>query len=862
MIRPCSLTVALTLALVSSARAQLPAGNWQYAWGDDFSGQTLDLTKWSYNYPWGTTHNHNATMRADHAVLGDGTLSLVAERTGTGANNFVSGAISSGYNNERINGGYIEARILLPDTPGSWPAFWGLDDGWPPECDIMEYPIDTAAGAGYAQTEYHTAFHYRAAGGGNAAGAGKVNPTTAGDLGGSYHTFGLHWIEDDYVGFYFNGNLVSSFSDNAAIAQMTSMYLIFNHAVGGWPGTPNTSEWPVGHRDAMKVDWVRIWRSAAAKTSNWTTTGTTELRLWDTAAHWTNGAPDLGGVTAGFGSVPAAAQRIDWSGRRTLGAILLDGATRYRFGWPDDRLVLGFGNGGSIQPRIHLAATSTTEHEIYAELEWSGTLNLENDSPHPLLLTGRVKGGDGIQINGTGPIRFDGEGSYTGTTVIDSGTSGPAVARARGSRPLGTGPVLIGQSGNATTARLELENATTLPNPISLNGRNNPTSGIVNLGGSNTFSNTITAQVGGSAYRIESAAGELRLAGTPAFTSAAGGTRTLTLAGNGTGLVSGAIENAGSATVSIVKENSGTWTLTGTNSYSGTTTVTGGTLVVESRTGIGPTTLQAGSTLAGTGTVRASLTALPGSTLQVGGILTVAGPCALAAGSSVEFDLTSPEIHDRLVIAGTLDASGTLRARFASAAPAPQPGDRFDLIAASGGTLAFSNYDLPPLPTGLIWDTSAIQTGVLAVATDPTTYAGWALERAFDPGDENPALDLDGDGLANAFEWLLGGDPHAPDPQRLPTGHLRQPGANEFPGADPVKHYLSLRATLRKDTSGMNLIPQAAPTLEQLAASASSANITSRLLNDLGDFEEREWTHTIPVGAAATGFIRLKLTPP
>jgi hypothetical protein len=60
----------------------------------------------------------------------------------------------------------------------------------------------------------------------------------------------------------------------------------------------------------------------------------------------------------------------------------------------------------------------------------------------------------------------------------------------------------------------------------------------------------------------------------------------------------------------------------------------------------------------------------------------------------------------------------------------------------------------------------------------------------------------------------------------------------------------------------MNLIPQAAPTLEQLAASASSANITSRLLNDLGDFEEREWTHTIPVGAAATGFIRLKLTPP
>ena len=50
-------------------------------------------------------------------------------------------------------------------------------------------------------------------------------------------------------------------------------------------------------------------------------------------------------------------------------------------------------------------------------------------------------------------FRFDGEGSYTGTTVIDSGTSGPAIARARGTRPLGTGPVLIGESGTATTAR-------------------------------------------------------------------------------------------------------------------------------------------------------------------------------------------------------------------------------------------------------------------------------------------------------------------------------------------------------------------------------------------------------------------------
>src|SRR5687767_12296963 len=100
--RATALALFLSGLIVSPAAAQLPAGTWQYLWGDEFTLSTLDSQKWINAYPWGRSHNHDA---------------------------YTSGAISTGYSIFRLNGGYIEARIRLPNTPGSWPAFWGLDNG-------------------------------------------------------------------------------------------------------------------------------------------------------------------------------------------------------------------------------------------------------------------------------------------------------------------------------------------------------------------------------------------------------------------------------------------------------------------------------------------------------------------------------------------------------------------------------------------------------------------------------------------------------------------------------------------------------------------------------------------------------------
>ncbi len=595
----------------------IPAG-YQYFWGDDFSGISVDEGKWQINGPdWGMSTASPTAASSARTKVGGGTLTLEAYRrkefgSNTAGDEIFEGGLISTDGKPRFSGDcYIEARILLPDTIGSWPAFWGLYTGWPPEMDIMEYPYGA-----YANDQYHTAFHH--AGG---SGAGQVNPPNAGDLRGSYHIFAVDWDYNNSVRFYFDGVEVSSFYNSTAVSEMANMYLILNYAVGGWPAVPSTSDWPVGFKDETKVDWVRVWKPGTSKSTDWQGGGAGSNAQWDDAGNWSNGSPNSGGVTANFDTIsPETTQTVDITASRTASVINLDGSTRYRFGWDTDRLILGYGDSGAIQPAINIAATTTTGHEFWSQLEWSGVLGINNDSSYPLLLTGALVSGGGININGPGVVSFDGDSNTAvGDVVIDSGAAGFGIARARGRHALGLGgTVVIGEQGNATTARLELENDSLVSNGIDFRGRNNASAGIVNNSGSNTIAGKVSANVGGANYWIQSNAGQLNLTGPVSMSSLATGTRTFTLQGAGNGLVGGAIENGSAGTVNIVKSGAGRWIFEGQNSYSGTTTVSAGELMVNGTTGAGNTTVGNGAILSGGGTINANLIAAVGSTVRIG----------------------------------------------------------------------------------------------------------------------------------------------------------------------------------------------------------------------------------------------------
>ena len=249
----------LALALASPLMAQLDS-TYRLVFAEEFNGTSVDTTKWAVASPSWTMPNSLSAAAANQVSVADGVLTLNATRTATsGTTQFSSGSVST-YGKYAFDGGYVESSIDLPGTPGSWPAFWGLYTGWPPEADIMEYPLSTDGGTnGYLNNAYHTAFHYTNSGGSPAAGAGKVtagqNLNTTGN-----HIFAMDWTSDASVKFFLDGTQKTSFTSASDVAEMVNMYMILDYAVGGWPGTPTTTQWPMGASDQTKVDWVRVWQ--------------------------------------------------------------------------------------------------------------------------------------------------------------------------------------------------------------------------------------------------------------------------------------------------------------------------------------------------------------------------------------------------------------------------------------------------------------------------------------------------------------------------------------------------------------------------------------------------------------------------
>lgn len=200
----------------------------------------------------------------------------------------------------------------------------------------------------------------------------------------------------------------------------------------------------------------------------------------------------------------------------------------------------------------------------------------------------------------------------------------------------------------------------------------------------------------------------------------------LTIGSTADQILSGPITGGGS----LVKANSGKLTLSGANTFTGPVSISGGRLEVMSSTGTGTVTVANGGTLSGSGSTGGSLTIQSGGTFSPGtGIatLTINGNATLQAGSITALEIRkSPLANDFLTMTGTLNLGGTLRVANLSGSLAY--GDSFDLFDATSTIGNFSSYSLPALGAGLVWDTSAIQNGVITVGTTvpsaPATPAG------------------------------------------------------------------------------------------------------------------------------------------
>ena len=242
---------------------------------DDFSGQTLDRSKWNVE----VTGNH---VNSELQAYVDSSATLFLEnnnlvfcpkyssgfKTKDGQQfDFISGRINT-RNKFDFQYGTAEARIKISDGAGLWPAWWMLGNGdWPAtgEVDVMEYIGDK----GWASAAVHGPGYS-----GNTPFVSRLYFNKDNDIT-QWHIYAVDWTPDSLV-FKYDGKPIyrvtkSMTSKYGKWAFDNSKFLILNFAVGGvYPAKVNGIEKPYyglpastldmikENKTRMWVDWVKV----------------------------------------------------------------------------------------------------------------------------------------------------------------------------------------------------------------------------------------------------------------------------------------------------------------------------------------------------------------------------------------------------------------------------------------------------------------------------------------------------------------------------------------------------------------------------------------------------------------------------
>ena len=134
----CFWSILLFLAAYIPLQSAPPAhATWEQTFSEEFTGSSLDQSRWQDEYMWGRTHNYEAWCAPENVLIEDGLLRLKAENISREGMEYTTGMICS-YGKFSQQYGYFEGRFRIPSGQGFWPAFWLLPypQKWPPEIDF------------------------------------------------------------------------------------------------------------------------------------------------------------------------------------------------------------------------------------------------------------------------------------------------------------------------------------------------------------------------------------------------------------------------------------------------------------------------------------------------------------------------------------------------------------------------------------------------------------------------------------------------------------------------------------------------------------------------------------------------------
>lgn len=252
----------------TASTAGLPAAvasGYKMTWHDEFDGNTLDTTKWGYQYGCfdpAQRSQVNYTDSPENVSVQDGYLNLTARYSPTKTKwdgtqiartckdgstvydaPFTSGMITTKTKDGKVlyaapgTGFYAEARIKLPTARSSWSSFWatGTKGGWPGNGEI-----DVFESKGYDPSFLMSNIHTPRVG--NPKKTQQHQGMMHGDTATSqseFHTYGV-LKTSDAIEFYFDGQMTHRVkmqdmkgASNPFADPENNMVLKLNQMVGG-----------------------------------------------------------------------------------------------------------------------------------------------------------------------------------------------------------------------------------------------------------------------------------------------------------------------------------------------------------------------------------------------------------------------------------------------------------------------------------------------------------------------------------------------------------------------------------------------------------------------------------------------------